>query len=333
MIFSPRTVQCGFNPFFIRASVYCAADTPRQGAASIVSIPSSSGHQFTEGEDGIVSQVLKAFQSLLHQGISLLSFLSIPSHSGIKFMVSIPSSSGHQFTGINGTDFNPDFRAVSIPSSSGHQFTARRRIRPGPATRPCFNPFFIRASVYCAKDRGRAWIGPPLFQSLLHQGISLLASSDGECPPYPSRGFNPFFIRASVYWLDRACAEIRTVHRFNPFFIRASVYCFLYPGGEVPESLLFQSLLHQGISLLVLQKLVEEVGEVVFQSLLHQGISLLGTSCALLSSRYRTPFQSLLHQGISLLDSANAHCWRHPEKPFQSLLHQGISLLGRSRRT
>ena len=113
-----------------------------------VSIPSSSGHQFTEGVIRANSFTrLSGFQSLLHQGISLL--LSLFIRIGVaRSAVSIPSSSGHQFTVCSvfflrvgrGASFNPFFiRAsvycepedadikwqdlVSIPSSSGHQFT------------------------------------------------------------------------------------------------------------------------------------------------------------------------------------------------------------------
>ena len=64
------------------------------------------------------------------------------------------------------------------------------------------------------------------FQSLLHQGISLL---NLEIPRY----------------------GIENLVRFNPFFIRASVYCIR--AVDAPQRILlaqFQSLLHQGISLL-----------------------------------------------------------------------------------
>ena len=139
-----------------------------------VSIPSSSGHQFTVGRLVYSRGVfVVVFQSLLHQGISLLRYkemLASPPEIG----VSIPSSSGHQFT--DGACrvlqhgmcicFNPFFiRAsvycfsppapsamplitVSIPSSSGHQFTAINLWRSGMTTACSFNPFFIRASVY-----------------------------------------------------------------------------------------------------------------------------------------------------------------------------------------
>ena len=152
----------GFNPFFIRASVYWP-DIAILGrlAPRSVSIPSSSGHQFTEWP---------SYRSRK---------TSFPS-------VSIPSSSGHQFTGhkkrlLNALGFllfqsllhqgisllrtrgpvgvvRDD--AVSIPSSSGHQFTDwRRRSRPWHSC-PRFNPFFIRASVYCRFNQPRVIRAP-----------------------------------------------------------------------------------------------------------------------------------------------------------------------------
>ena len=140
-----------------------------------VSIPSSSGHQFTAAILMIArAGWARSFQSLLHQGISLLGYgpvskqggrgkVSIPSSSGHQFTgmplptrsrkgisVSIPSSSGHQFTGrrLSGGN-NREMKTVSIPSSSGHQFTGRQGPAiPWPPGKYGFNPFFIRASVY-----------------------------------------------------------------------------------------------------------------------------------------------------------------------------------------
>ena len=63
--------------------------------------------------------------------------------------VSIPSSSGHQFTVRHDILFLiQKGHIVSIPSSSGHQFTECESgvSRSGPGKG--FNPFFIRASVY-----------------------------------------------------------------------------------------------------------------------------------------------------------------------------------------
>ena len=165
-------------------------------------------------------------------------------------------------------------------------------------------------------------------------------------------GFNPFFIRASVYCCPKRPWTIRRRPRFNPFFIRASVYCHQ---EQVPDSGLllpvsipsssghqftgrnlisarvrclprFQSLLHQGISLLMDKETGATGIKTVFQSLLHQGISLLLIGNLATMMHRVILFQSLLHQGISLL--------RYPHgrglpvsQWFQSLLHQGISLL------
>ena len=88
-------------------------------------------------------------------------------------------------------------------------------------------------------------------------------------------GFNPFFIRASVYWVMPLSIKSRLVRQF-------------------------QSLLHQGISLLASSVLMRRWTSCLFQSLLHQGISLLGLPLCSCMQVY-TMFQSLLHQGISLL--------------------------------
>ena len=90
----------------------------------------------------------RVFQSLLHQGISLLG-AGIRGPRPRRVRVSIPSSSGHQFTGIGATPTRQGQELVSIPSSSGHQFTVDQ----------------IQASF------GDIHVE---FQSLLHQGISLL---------------------------------------------------------------------------------------------------------------------------------------------------------------
>ena len=64
-----------------------------------------------------------SFQSLLHQGISLLNEI-INQSGNVKRRVSIPSSSGHQFTEcVFGQSVGGLGDGVSIPSSSGHQFT------------------------------------------------------------------------------------------------------------------------------------------------------------------------------------------------------------------
>ena len=93
-------------------------------AIPAVSIPSSSGHQFT------------AYRPVVRDRATGAD-VSIPSSSGHQFTVanvagggtscgrvSIPSSSGHQFTATFMTaSIEAGHNQVSIPSSSGHQFT------------------------------------------------------------------------------------------------------------------------------------------------------------------------------------------------------------------
>ena len=89
------------------------------------------------------------------------------------------------------------------------------------------------------------------FQSLLSQGISLLPCRCAKAIATWRRRFNPFLVRASVYWLAA-------------------------PGAGQRQSLAFQSLLSQGISLLVKWSHKGEARtQYMFQSLLSQGISLL----------------------------------------------------------
>ena len=64
------------------------------------------------------------FQSLLHQGISLLIEM-VKMTNKRQIEVSIPSSSGHQFTVLHHAQVSVPKDHVSIPSSSGHQFTAK----------------------------------------------------------------------------------------------------------------------------------------------------------------------------------------------------------------
>ena len=67
---------------------------------------------------------MSEFQSLLHQGISLLVG-NLRIDPPAPESVSIPSSSGHQFTDKrDNASLLMAFEKVSIPSSSGHQFTA-----------------------------------------------------------------------------------------------------------------------------------------------------------------------------------------------------------------
>ena len=116
------------------------------------------------------------------------------------------------------------------------------------------------------------------FQSLLSQGISLLVPKAQSLQSRTPR-FNPFLVRASVYW-DYGRPPGICWHRcFNPFLVRASVYCAerrRKPAGRRdPE---FQSLLSQGISLLIVDPSRAVPSLQRFQSLLSQGISLLVAS-------------------------------------------------------
>ena len=187
-----------FNPFFIRASVYCAVTANLRKYTNFrVSIPSSSGHQFT------ANRLLR-------------------SAATSRSPVSIPSSSGHQFTGwLRRSSYKqqqPGFQSLL------HQGISLLESEPLPEgdVSDCFNPFFIRASVYWTETRRRSlpliWVSIPSssghqftvgtvklawwsvmrFQSLLHQGISLL-NIWGEPINRRVHRFNPFFIRASVY--------------------------------------------------------------------------------------------------------------------------------------
>ncbi len=192
------------------------------GFIDTVSIPSSSGHQFTGLRVFRSSFGIELFQSLLHQGISLLRVRPARALSRIRD-VSIPSSSGHQFTAVSRLLIQagvPVFQsllhqgisllgakcakstwniaAVSIPSSSGHQFTGFRRGASGWWDRGSFNPFFIRASVYCVAY-GIYLIagvnGVSIPSSSGHQFTAWMYPLGNSRPPC----FNPFFIRASVY--------------------------------------------------------------------------------------------------------------------------------------
>ena len=165
-------VQFSFNPFFIRASVYWKITPPHQ-------------------------TIHNTFQSLLHQGISLL----LGNKKGWNFSifcVSIPSSSGHQFTECRYSRRNPELVSfqsllhqgisllfcpasyrhrpnalVSIPSSSGHQFTVWR---PRDTAQ-------VFACVSIPSSSGHQFTA---VQQLMHKHRLRLR-------------FNPFFIRASVY--------------------------------------------------------------------------------------------------------------------------------------
>ena len=246
------TVLASFNPFFIRASVYCLRGrevppgylvgfNPFFIRASVYCIPTSS---FPAGRP-------RGFQSLLHQGISLLK--ADKEFALSRLNVSIPSSSGHQFTEHGLLHEVHDHLGVSIPSSSGHQFT----VMPSMAVRMNHElPVSIPSSSghqFTVHHRSNE-------MRMLGFRVSIPSSSGHQFTVY-----HPMSIDA------------RAGIRFNPFFIRASVYCNLH--GEVMTLAIgkFQSLLHQGISLLGLawNWTTSSNDPVQFQSLLHQGISLL----------------------------------------------------------
>ena len=130
-------------------SLLLAADSKRHGVSVWVSIPSSSGHQFTAPcwRDHPYSGGYSFNPFFIRASV----YWTCPPLATARAWrrVSIPSSSGHQFTGMISSPNIAQCATVSIPSSSGHQFTGKSRIR----------------------YRGAREAG---FQSLLHQGISLL---------------------------------------------------------------------------------------------------------------------------------------------------------------
>ena len=168
----------GFNPFLVRASVYCE----------------------TRRTKDLYSLVM-AFQSLLSQGISLLEFHLSDGQMGF----------------VKG--FNPFLVRASVYCASWADRSKGESLWS-------FNPFLVRASVYC-RNRGSARSVDKRagqFQSLLSQGISLLTRPTGTRSPTPSRSFNPFLVRASVYWVNEITGEEEEGNGFNPFLVRASVY-------------------------------------------------------------------------------------------------------------
>ena len=194
-----RLARPRFNPFFIRASVYCGASctAPVCCGATFQSLLHQGISLLIRHRRDMPAGRHCGFQSLLHQGISLLK-APVAGRRPRRLGVSIPSSSGHQFTASGVGGLAGGAKSVSIPSSSGHQFTGRH-CPSGRRRRRGFNPFFIRASVYWLSLRRHGLSCTATFQSLLHQGISLL-----QCRPVLDErsqylGFNPFFIRASVY--------------------------------------------------------------------------------------------------------------------------------------
>ena len=189
-----------------------------------VSIPSSSGHQFTEPAPGSGSRTRPKFQSLLHQGISLLW----------PWTATAPACPP----------------PVSIPSSSGHQFTASAPPDGRSCPRRRFNPFFIRASVYCAPSGDSGDIA---------REVSIPSSSGHQ-------------FTGNLQGLCRPCHQAVSIPSSS-----GHQFTVLRVGGlAVRDATAFQSLLHQGISLLAAAEAARaEKSARAFQSLLHQGISLL----------------------------------------------------------
>ena len=271
-----------------------------------VSIPSSSGHQFTE-RAAPTSPIRSwyGFQSLLHQGISLLRSSRASKAQALRLFQSLL----HQGISL----LLPQLEALTgrLPQFQSllHQGISLLLTVSNSANilGLSFNPFFIRASVYwLSMDMGypNALIW---FQSLLHQGISLLGEEYFNYMIDAGYGFNPFFIRASVYWARAPVRPAIAWHSFNPFFIRASVY-WIPPGAGTGAGT-------PGFNPFFIRASVYWDRDMAdtpqtagpFQSLLHQGISLLKLQIV---SRYQLPlvkFQSLLHQGISLLNRAESY--------------------------
>ena len=256
------------------------------------------------GPDGCPGSSPPAFQSLLHQGISLLASASSAAGRGGRGRFQSLLHQGISLLAVqSGLSRAAVVPTVSIPSSSGHQFTGYQpHLVPVPE-RWSFNPFFIRASVYCPATWSCALRAQVAFQSLLHQGISLLQVKKREgrrrraAVSIPSSSGHQFTVQ--VFRTEFRRGD----YGFNPFFIRASVYwdfLAMEIDGHADE---FQSLLHQGISLLLFDVRVAMLLADMFQSLLHQGISLLLSSFLSIPPSF-SRFQSLLHQGISLLNGA-----------------------------
>ena len=240
-----------------------------------VSIPSSSGHQFTGNRTGREVRKDAGFQSLLHQGISLLGerfrrridvadrFQSLL-HQGISLLpaqgpagrgqirgVSIPSSSGHQFTvDALGRRVRHALRSVSIPSSSGHQFTASRRRAGSRCTWSSFQSLLHQGISLLDLLAGLELPAGVVFQSLLHQGISLLAWKDDPILAWMEAFQSLLHQGISLLRGNGATRRTPCAWRFNPFFIRASVYWGEGSRITIWPDTTFQSLLHQGISLL-----------------------------------------------------------------------------------
>ena len=190
--------------------------------------------------------------------------------------------------------------SVSIPSSSGHQFTASDAPAEG-TIRKRFNPFFIRASVYCAREAQRAREPPRSVSIPSSSGHQFTACGPGHCAPGQRFRFNPFFIRASVYWQRVEVFPPTGASRFNPFFIRASVYCAWRASGNAPYSIPVSIPSSSGHQFTAMGREVNgrRVARVSIPS--SSGHQFTVRSTTILKFAVMAEFQSLLHQGISLL--------------------------------
>ena len=153
---SAAVCSMSFNPFFIRASVYCppAHDVSQWDVFRFNPFFIRASVYWVSTLDCFSSPTM--FQSLLHQGISLLCMVTKWREAPLR------------------CSFNPFFIRASVywPSPGWMDYAPERY---------GFNPFFIRASVYCVEEleKGHGFVA--LFQSLLHQGISLLISRCHSC--------------------------------------------------------------------------------------------------------------------------------------------------------
>ena len=128
---------------------------PPARRAFLVSIPSSSGHQFTAIlRVGTRMLSPSVFQSLLHQGISLLLITVVVDHHHLLRLFQSLLHQGISLLACSATRRNSkstSFQSLlhqGISLLGGRFFCVR-------APSFCFNPFFIRASVYCVREAFR----------------------------------------------------------------------------------------------------------------------------------------------------------------------------------
>ena len=186
----PRLSCPGFNPFFIRASVYWAGlahEPALQGARFNPFFIRASVYCKIKGASTALER--QRFNPFFIRASVYWDRLSLDATDGsLRFNPFFIRASVYWRRAVRTASASR--ASVSIPSSSGHQFTdGRYRRRANRARTRSFNPFFIRASVYCVT--GNTYL------------LSDLAS------------FNPFFIRASVYWRRSGTAPDIGVTKFQ----------------------------------------------------------------------------------------------------------------------